>query len=144
MLLRIAFLASMLGVGAFLVFLWTLQHYELHEARTMAFCAIVAFEWLVAFNARSDEITIFRLGVFKNRWVVGAVFTGLVLQMMVIYIPFFHDPFDTVSLKFFEWGIILIPGVSIFLIETCRKLLAPKLFSLGKWKPLTGSTGKGG
>jgi Ca2+-transporting ATPase len=144
MLFRIAFLASMLGTGAFLVFLWTLQHYELHEARTMAFCAIVAFEWLVAFNARSDEITIFRLGVFKNRWVVGAVFTGLALQLMVVYIPFFHDPFDTVSLKFFEWGIVLIPGVSIFLIETCRKLLAPKLFSLGKWKPLTGSTGERG
>jgi Ca2+-transporting ATPase len=144
MLFRIAFLASMLGAGAFLVFLWTLQHYEIHEARTMAFCAIVAFEWLVAFNARSDERTIFQLGILKNRWVVGAVFAGLALQLMVIYIPFFHDPFDTVSLKFFEWGIVLIPGASIFLIETCRKLLAPKLFSFGKWKSLTWSKGKRG
>jgi Ca2+-transporting ATPase len=136
MIFRVAFLSSMLGLGAFLVFLWTLQHYELHEARTMAFCAIVAFEWLVAFNARSDEITIFRLGVFKNRWVVGAVLVGLLLQMMVVYIPFFHDPFDTVPLQLFEWGIVLIPGISIFFIETFRKLLAPKFFSFGKWKPL--------
>ncbi|MFA6600579.1 MAG: HAD-IC family P-type ATPase [Candidatus Omnitrophota bacterium] len=138
MLLRIAFLASMLGVGAFLVFLWTLQHYELHEARTMAFCSIVAFEWLVAFNARSDERTIFQLGILKNRWVVGAVFAGLALQLTVIYIPLFHDPFDTVPLKIFEWGIVLLPGVSIFLIETSRKLLSPKLFSLGKWNSYQG------
>ncbi len=133
MLFRVAFLASMLGVGAFLVFSWTLQHYELHEARTMAFCAIVAFEWLVAFNARSDEKTIFQLGIFKNKWVVGAVLMGLALQMIVVYVPFFHDPFDTVALKFFEWGIVLLPGVSIFLIETLRKLLMPRFFSLGKW-----------
>jgi Ca2+-transporting ATPase len=123
----------MLGGGAFLVFFWTLQHYELHEARTMAFCAIVAFEWLVAFNTRSDEKTIFQLGILKNPWVVGAVLTGLALQMLVVYIPIFHDPFDTVSLKAFEWGIALLPGFSIFTIETLRKIIAPKLFSRGKW-----------
>lgn len=134
MILRVAFLSSMLGTGAFLVFRWTLRHYDLHEARTMAFCAVVAFEWLVAFNTRSDEKTIFRLGVLKNPWVVGAVFTGLALQMVVIYVPFLHEPFDTVPLKAFEWGIVLLPGFSIFLIETLRKLVAPKLFSFGKWK----------
>ncbi len=136
MLTRILFLAAMLGTGAFLVFRWTLDHYELHEARTMAFCAIVIFEWLVAFNIRSDEYTIFRIGIFKNRWVVGAIFVGLALQLLVIYVPFFHDPFDTVSLKLFEWGIVLLPGLAIFLIETSRKLLFPKLFSWGKWEPV--------
>jgi Ca2+-transporting ATPase len=134
MIMRIAFLASMLGLGAFFVFHWTLDHYEIHEARTMAFCAIVVFEWLVAFNIRSDEHTIFRLGVFRNQWVLGAVFVGLALQLLVIYVPFFHDPFDTVALKVFEWAIVLIPGVAIFLVETIRKLLTPKLFSLGKWR----------
>jgi Ca2+-transporting ATPase len=109
----------------------------------MAFCAIVAFEWLVAFNSRSDERTIFQLGLLKNPWLVGAVLAGFALQMMVVYIPFFHDPFDTVSLEWFEWGIVLIPGASIFVIETCRKLLFPRLFSLGKWKSITGTVRKG-
>jgi hypothetical protein len=53
--------------------------------------------------------------------------------MMVVYIPFFHDPFDTVPLKTFEWGIALLPGICIFTIETFRKVIAPKLFSRGKW-----------
>jgi Ca2+-transporting ATPase len=133
MVKRIAVLASMLGVGAFLVFLWTLRHYELHEARTMAFCSIVVFEWLVAFNARSDEHTIFHLGFFKNLWLLGAILTGIALQMMVIYIPFMHRFFDTVPLKGFEWGIAFLPGISIFIMETSRKLFAPKLYSGGKW-----------
>ncbi|MBF0388093.1 MAG: HAD-IC family P-type ATPase [Candidatus Omnitrophica bacterium] len=133
MVLRVLFLSSMLGVGSFLVFAWAYRHYEIHEARTMAFCAIVIFEWLVAFNARSDQHTIFRLGFFKNRPLFLAVMMGVMLQMIVIYVPFLHDPFDTVALKPWEWGIALLPGLAIFLIETLRKLIVPTLFHYKKW-----------
>ncbi|MFA5261251.1 MAG: HAD-IC family P-type ATPase, partial [Candidatus Omnitrophota bacterium] len=54
MLFRIVFLSGMLAVGSLSVFVWAYGRYELHEARTLTFCAIVMFEWLVAFNARSD------------------------------------------------------------------------------------------
>ncbi|MBF0385464.1 MAG: HAD-IC family P-type ATPase [Candidatus Omnitrophica bacterium] len=132
MLLRIGVISSLLGIGAFLVFSWTLRHYEIHEARAMTFCCIVIFEWLVAFNARSDEKTIFKLGFFKNPWLFGAVFVGLSLQLLVIYVPFMHRFFDTVPLKGFEWGIALLPGLLIFIFETMRKIVAPKLYSAGK------------
>lgn len=134
MLLRIAVLSSLLGLGAFLVFSWTLRHYEIHEARAMAFCSIVVFEWLVAFNARSDEHTIFQLGFLKNPWLFSAIVAGLLLQLLVIYAPFMHRFFDTVPLKAFEWGIVLMPGLFIFLFETLRKIVAPKLFGTGKWR----------
>ena len=136
MLMRIAVLASLLGIGAFLVFFWTLRHYEIHEARAMTFCSIVIFEWLVAFNARSDEKTIFKLGFFKNPWLFGAIIVGLILQLFVIYAPFMHRFFDTVPLKGFEWGIALAPGLFIFIFETMRKLVAPKFYNAGKWGPL--------
>jgi len=80
----------MLGLGSFLVFLWTSRHYEIHEARTMAFCSIVIFEWLVGFNACSDEHTIFQIGFFKNLWLFGAIIIGLLLQLLVVYIPLMH------------------------------------------------------
>jgi len=134
MLARIAVLSSTLGLGAFLVFFWTLRHYEIHEARAMVFCSIVVFEWLIAFNARSDEHTIFKLGFLKNPWLFGAIIVGLLLQLLVIYVPFMHRFFDTVPLKGFEWGIVLMPGFFIFTFETIRKILAPKLYGAGKWR----------
>ncbi|MBN2019565.1 MAG: HAD-IC family P-type ATPase [Sedimentisphaerales bacterium] len=137
MLMRISVLAGMLGIGAFLVFYWTLRHYEIHEARTMTFCSIVIFEWLLTFNARSDVQTIFKLGFFKNRWLLLAVLTGLVLQLAVIYLPFMHQPMDTVSLRTFEWAIVLMPGLFIFVFETFRKVISPELFGLGKWQPFS-------
>ncbi len=137
MLMRIAVLAGLLGAGAFLVFHWTLVHYEIHEARTMTFCSIIIFEWLLAFNARSDVYTIFKLGIFQNRGLVFAVLTGVLLQLAVIYLPFIHQPLDTVALRWFEWAIALMPGLFIFVFETLRKIIAPTLYSIGKWQPLS-------
>jgi P-type Ca2+ transporter type 2C len=135
LLLRLGFLALMLSIGVFLVFNWAQARFSLEEARTIAFCAVVVFEWLVAFNARSDEITIYRLGVFHNTWLSRAVLLAISLQLIVIYLPPFQVAFKTVPLGIKEWGIAILPGVSIFFLETVRKIIAPRLFSLGKWQP---------
>ncbi|OGN91017.1 MAG: hypothetical protein A2158_04955, partial [Chloroflexi bacterium RBG_13_46_14] len=60
--IRIAVMAILIGLGTFLIFRWAEPRMSIDEARTLAFCAIVAFEWLMAFSARSDEHTILRLG----------------------------------------------------------------------------------
>ncbi len=136
MVMRITWLASGLSVSAFLLFAWCLQRFSIEESRTIVFCSIVTFEWLVAFNARSDEITIFKLGVFKNTALVKAIVIAVVLQIMVIYADVVRPLFNSVPLKPFEWLIALFPGSIIFAIETLRKIAVPKLFSIGKWKPL--------
>ncbi len=38
--------------------------------------------------------------------------------------------FKTVPLGVQEWAIAVVPGLSIFLLETLRKLALPRLFSL--------------
>ncbi len=136
LLLRSGFLAALLGVGVTLLFAWTLQHHNLQESRTFAFCTIVVFEWLVAFNARSDELTIFRLGVLRNRPLLLALAIAIALQVAVIHLPFLHLPFNTVPMDGHEWIIAITLGVGVFLTETVRKLIAPRLFSLGKWNPI--------
>ncbi|MFA5261250.1 MAG: cation transporting ATPase C-terminal domain-containing protein, partial [Candidatus Omnitrophota bacterium] len=54
------------------------------------------------------------------------------LQLIVVYAPFLHEPFDTVPIKAWEWGVAFMPGMAIFLIETIRKVFFPKLFNKGK------------
>jgi Ca2+-transporting ATPase len=135
LLLRIGFLAIMLGVGVFTIFNWAQSRFSLEEARTIAFCSVVFFEWLVAFNSRSDEVTIFRLGVFHNKWLARAVLLAIVLQLAVVYITPLQLAFKTVPLDIAQWGIALIPGMIVFILETIRKLIVPRLFSLGKWQP---------
>jgi len=136
LLLRMAFVATLMGVGIFLIFNWAQSRMSLEEARTVAFCSMVAFEWFRAFNARSDEYTIFRLGILRNRWLFMSISIAIMLQLAVVYVPFLQAAFSTVPLGIDKWGIALIAGGSLFVIEEIRKVLFPRLFSFGKWRPL--------
>ncbi len=135
LLLRVGFLALMMGVGIFLIFNWALPRVGLEEARTLAFCSLVAFEWFRAFNARSDEYTVFRLGVFRNRWLVLSISTAIILQLAIVYVPFLQVAFKTVPLDISQWGIVILAGCSPFIIDEVRKVFFPRLFTLGKWQP---------
>ncbi len=136
LLLRIIFMAAFMGVGVFLIFRWAEPRMSIEEARTITFCTMVAFEWFRAFNARSDEYTILRLGIFRNRWLLLAIAGAIALQLIAVYAPFMQVAFRTVSLTAEKWGIALLAGGSLFIIEETRKALFPKLFSLGRWRPL--------
>lgn len=136
LLVRIVSLATLMGFGVYLVFNWAQQIMPLDEARTVAFCAMVGFEWFRSFNARSDERTVFKLGLLRNRYLLIALSVAIPLQLGVVYLPFMQVAFSTVPLRIEQWGVALSAGAALFLIEESRKAIAPTLFSFGKWRPL--------
>jgi Ca2+-transporting ATPase len=135
LLLRICFLSVLMSIGIFLVFNWAHARVSLDEARTIAFCTMVAFEWFRAFNARSDERTVFKQGFFSNRWLLITISVAILLQVAVVYAPFLQIAFSTVPIGIDKWGIAMLAGGSLFFIEETRKILFPRLFSIGKWSP---------
>jgi Ca2+-transporting ATPase len=136
LLLRVLFLSGMMSVGVFAVFNWAHGRVSLDEARTMAFCTMVAFEWFRCLNARSDEYTVFKIGLFRNRFLLLAIAIAVLLQIAAVYVPFMQTAFHTVSLGPDQWGIALGAAGSLFVVEELRKVLSPRLFSWGKWKPV--------
>ncbi len=136
LILRVGFLAIIMSVGVFTIFNWAQARMSLDEARTLAFCSLVAFEWFRAFNARSDERTVFKLGILRNRWLVGSISFAILIQLAVVYVPFLQVAFHTVPLGIDRWGIAILAGGSLFVIEETRKVLFPRLFTLGKWRPV--------
>ena len=133
---RIAVMAILIGMGTFLIFRWAEPRMSIGEARTLAFCSIVAFEWLMAFSARSDEYTVFRLGVFRNRALILSIGLAVLLQIAVVYVPFLQIAFKTFPLTLSDWGIVVLAAGGLFALEEIRKALFPKLYSFGKYKPI--------
>jgi len=136
LLVRVAFMAVLMGVGIFVIFNWAQQRVSLDEARTIAFGSMVIFEWFRAFNARSDEHTVFKLGLLRNRWLVLSVSGAILLQLAIIYVPFLQVAFSTVPLGIDKWGVAILGGVSLFAVDEIRKVMSPRLFSFGKWRPI--------
>jgi len=139
LVLRVVFLSVLMGIGTWVIFAWAQTRMGLDEARTVAFCAMVTFQWFQALNARSDEHTIFQLGVFRNRWLMVAIGISILLQLAVVYLPVFQTAFRTVPIGIDLWAIVILAGVALFLVEATRKMLFPGLFNLGKWQPVSRS-----
>jgi Ca2+-transporting ATPase len=132
---RIAVMALAIGLGTFLVFHWAEQRMSLEAARTMAFCTLVAFEWLMAFSARSDEHTVFHIGLLKNRALVFSIAIAVLLQLAVVYVPFLQAAFKTTPMRMSDWAVIVAAAGGLFALEEIRKAVFPRLFSFGKHRP---------
>jgi P-type Ca2+ transporter type 2C len=131
--LRIVIMALLIGMGTFLIFRWAEANLGLDEARTLAFCSLAVFEWFIAFSARSDEHSVIQLGIFRNRVLIYSIALAVLLQLAVVYVPFMQAAFHTVPLNLRDWGIAILAGGSLFLIEELRKTFLPRLYSWGKW-----------
>jgi Ca2+-transporting ATPase len=93
-------------LGAYLVGLHS--HPEQPEfAETMSFATLSFSELLRAFTARSERYPLFRIGVFSNRTMVYAVLSSVVLVVAVLYVPFLQPVFDTVTLGWAQWQLML-------------------------------------
>lgn len=136
LLIRTVFVAFLMSLPVFLLFSWANNVFSLPEARTIAFCTMVVVQWFIIFSARSDEYSVFKLGLFRNRWLILAVTGALVLQLIVIYIPLLQPVFHTAPIGWFEWGLITGSSCGVFAVEAVVRALFPGLFLLGKWRPL--------
>jgi cation-transporting ATPase F len=81
------------------------------QARTVAVNAIVMIEVLYLFNCRSLTQSMFRVGVFSNRWMVAGVVAMALLQLLFTYAPFMNDLFLTTPTSLIDWARVL--GVSL-------------------------------
>jgi P-type Ca2+ transporter type 2C len=93
---------------------------DLRYAQTMAFTTLMLFEMFNVFNARSDERSAFPL-LFVNRWLWLAVGGSVVLQVLVVYVPFLQRAFGTVGLSAGDWLFCLAVASSVLLLREASK-----------------------
>ncbi len=132
MWLRTLFLAVVMAAGSIWLFQWQLSRSGIEQARTIAFCALVAFQWANALNARSETDSLFKLGLWGNRWLLAGIGLAVLLQLAVVYVPGLQTLFYTVPLRAGDWLLIAATSLSIIAVEEVRKRIAPGLFLSGR------------
>lgn len=112
----------MIGVLTLFAFNLGTSFYGLEVGRTMAFISLSMLELVHSFNIRSEE-SIFKIGMFKNRYLIGAFILGIILQVSVAVIPQIATIFDVVPLNNIQWlYTITISILPIFIMETQKKI----------------------
>jgi Ca2+-transporting ATPase len=84
------------------------------QARTMMFITLVLAEMVNAFNCRSDYLSLFRVGVFRNGVLVAAVVVSLGLLAAVVEVDPLARLFHTAPLRWQDW--LLAGGLALTLL----------------------------
>ena len=94
----------------------------LRYAQTRAFTTLILFQLFNVFNARSDTSSAFR-GLFDNSWLWGAVILSVVLQFVVLYVPFLQRAFSTEGLSPSDWLLCAIVASSVLWLREAEKFV---------------------
>ncbi|RUT45296.1 cation-translocating P-type ATPase [Paenibacillus anaericanus] len=92
------------------------------NARTMAFVVLASSQLFYSLSMRSATKFIFQVGFFTNKYLVGAIIIGLVLQFGVISIPFLASAFKVQFLSFVDWGWVIGLGLIPLIVNEFIKL----------------------
>lgn len=99
------------------------QHVQ-DYARTLAFLTIIASQLFYSFSFRHEYKSIFKVGLFSNKYLVGAVVLGFALQLLILYIPVMREAFKLQTIDAAGWmialGLGLVPLAANELIKLIR------------------------
>jgi Ca2+-transporting ATPase len=95
---------------------------SLQEAMTMTFVSLVLIQFFKAYNFRSDRHSVLNRP-FANKWLNRAVLWELLLLSLVVYAPFLHEPFGTLSLSLVDWAIIIGLALTVVPVLEATKWL---------------------
>lgn len=83
-------------------------------AQTMAFTTLVVLEIVRVQMVRSQ----YHMSIFSNPFIIMALASSFLLQLLVVYTPFLQTVFGTVALNLTEWSVILIVAAVVWLLSS--------------------------
>jgi P-type Ca2+ transporter type 2C len=126
LLIKTMYFAIPMGLTSLALFSWAYDGTpaSIPYARTMTLIAMAMFQWFNAWNCRSEQKSLFTIGLFSNKWLVAATALVLALQFAIVYVPFMQYIFKTVPLSFSDWAIIVCVSFPLLVVEEIRKLIS--------------------
>ena len=111
----------MIGMFTILAFFIGNKYYGIEVARTMAFISLGMLELIHSFNVKSEE-SIFKVGLFENKYLVGAFLLGTVLQLGIVFVPTLAEIFKLTQLNTTQWLITIAISIApIIIVEVQKK-----------------------
>ncbi|OQP59778.1 calcium-translocating P-type ATPase, PMCA-type [Niastella populi] len=105
---------------------WSIHIGDAHW-QTMVFTVLCFSQMGHALVSRSEHEYIFRIGVFTNRNLIGAIALTFILQIAIIYMPFLNKIFNTEPLTWKELGTCLLISTITFHAVELEKFIKKRM-----------------
>lgn len=138
-LLRIVYLGIIMAIGAAITFIWSMKrggwdfgkevlsdNLLYIKSTTAAYAVLVMSQIANLLQSRSEKLSIFKLGFFKNIYAIGSIFISLGVFLSFMYIPFFQKYLHMLPIDKFDWMLAIITAMLLFIWEEIRKKISFK------------------
>ena len=140
-LLLIFYLGAIMVLGTLVVYFLALENGTQEYAQTMCFSVFIFFQLFNVMNCRSNEHSVFKLGLFSNRAIYLAILFSVALLLVAVQgadwtIPLtsfqIGELLSTTPLERNDWVIVILVASTVLMVEEFRKLLrANGVFRVG-------------
>ena len=101
-IVRMVIVGVTMMVGTLAIFKLYNPETNLVYAQTMAFSTLMMFQMFNVLNCRSEFNSLFKVGIFTNMKLLGAILISILMQIIVIHTPL-STYFKTVPLTGLDW-----------------------------------------
>jgi P-type Ca2+ transporter type 2C len=125
----IGFLTGLASLGTGYAYWWNNPH---NHWQTMLFTILTFSETVIALALRSEHNSLFQIGLFSNKPLLGAIALTLGLHLAILYIPVLQNLFQTTALSLPELGLSLGLSSLVFWAIEGQKYLARRQVADGE------------
>lgn len=131
---RIIYLGVIMATGAVIAFLWSMlrggwhfgQKIDLNallyiKSTTAAYAVISMTQLANLLQSRSEKLSPFQLGFFKNKYVIGAIFISFGMLLLFMYLPFCQKYLHMAPIDWKDWLVVITSCAVVYLWEDARK-----------------------
>jgi Ca2+-transporting ATPase len=119
---HIAWVGLFVGGISIAAMAWAISR-EVDYWQTVVFTVLTVSQLFHSLAVRSESTSLFRIGLFSNLPMLGAVLLTLLLQMAVIYVPALNSIFHTQPLPMFDLAVCLVLSSLVLVAVEIEKWL---------------------
>ena len=126
---NILFSGSIICILTLIAFQIGLHRYpgSVIHAQTMAFITMSISELIHSLNMRNEKKSIFKIGFFTNTFLIFSIVLGIILQIIILYVPYLSSIFSVYPLNSGDWKWIALLSLMPLFISEILKILKSKI-----------------
>ncbi len=121
MWIDISLVAGVMAAGTLWIFFHSAGGENMELRRSLAFTTLILFQLFNALNARSSTQSAFQ-DFFRNTWLWGTIAVSLVLQLVILDVPFFQRALSVTALSAGQWIRCIVVASSVLWVVEAEKL----------------------
>jgi magnesium-transporting ATPase (P-type) len=91
------------------------------KSSTAAYAVLSMSQMANLLEARSEELSVFVIGFFKNKFAIGAIFISVAILLSFMHVPILQQYMHMLPITWKDWLMVLATTLAVFIFEEGRK-----------------------